>query len=526
MANKVLLIVIDQFRADCLAGSLADAVALPHLQSLMGDATHFNQHYTVTTPCGPSRASLLTGLYAMNHRSVRNGTPLAKHHLTIGHHMRKAGYEPMLFGYTDVSADPNGLHENNPDLKSMEGLAPGFAEIVRMRMYSPGSWVGYLKSRGYPIPEVDWDLYKPVLDKATASEQFPDGSPIRSKALYSSSDSDTAYLTDRTIEELSVRESSDWFAMLTYVRPHPPFVAPEPYNTMFSPELLPVPRRSGSLEELKASHPFFDNYFSAPSNHKIYHGFDGDLVNLSELQIAELRSVYLGLAFEVDHHIGRMIKYLKNSNQYNDTLIIVTADHGEMLGDQWMWGKNTPLDAALHIPLIIRDPRQPNSFGKQISAITESIDIASTLVDWIDTNPDNKTFGSFDGYSLLPLLSGPTPESWRKHAFTEAELGQPDQATHFQTEFGLEASQANYAVLRTEGAKYVHFNGGLPPLFFDLNNDPYEQRNIANNQESTEALKQFSSMMLDHRMTNAYHALSNSKLTPQGLITNYRNLQT
>jgi len=91
MANKILLFVIDQLRADCLIGSLAQTVPLPHLQALMSEATSFNQHYTVTTPCGPSRASLLTGLYAMNHRSVRNGTPLAKHHLTIGHHMRKAG---------------------------------------------------------------------------------------------------------------------------------------------------------------------------------------------------------------------------------------------------------------------------------------------------------------------------------------------------------------------------------------------------------------------------------------------------
>jgi len=424
----------------------------------------------------------------------------------------------MLFGYTDVSADPTGLHADDPDLKSMEGLAPGFAEIVRMRMYSPGSWVGYLKAKGYPVPNDDWDLYKPVLDKATASTHFPDGSPIRSKALYSSNDSDTAYLTNRTIEELSVRESSDWFAMTTYVRPHPPFVAPEPYNTKFAPESLPGPQRAGSLEELRASHPFFNNYFSAPSNHKIYHGFDGDLVNLSELQIAEIRSVYLGLAFEVDHHIGRLIEYLKASNQYDDTLIIVTADHGEMLGDQWLWGKNTPLDAALRIPLVIRDPRQPISFGKQITAITESIDIASTLVDWIDTDPDNKSFSSFDGCSLLPLLSGPAPENWRNHAFTEAELGQPGQTTHFQTEFGLKASEANYAVLRTENAKYVHFNGGLPPMLFDLNNDPLEQRNIANSPDSSEALKRFSSIMLDHRMTNAYHALSNSALSPLGLI--------
>lgn len=519
MANNVMLIVIDQFRADCLSGSLANAVALPHLQSLMRDATLFNQHYTVTTPCGPSRASLLTGLYAMNHRSVRNGTPLAKHHTTIGHHMRKAGYEPMLFGYTDVSADPTDLHANDPDLKSVEGLAPGFAEVVRMRMYSPGSWVGYLKGKGYSVPNDDWDLYKPVLDQATASEHFPDGSPIRSKALYSSEDSDTAYLTNRTLEELSVRESSDWFAMLTYIRPHPPFVAPAPYNTMFSPESLPAPQRAGSLEALRASHPFFNNFFGAPSNHKIYHGFNGDLINLSERQIAEIRSVYLGLAFEVDHHIGRIIDYLKASNQYDDTLIIVTADHGEMLGDQWLWGKNVPLDAALRIPLIIRDPRQPTSFGQHISSITESIDIAPTLVDWIDADPDNQPWGCFDGSSLLPLLSGHRPENWRTHAFSEAELGQPGQATHYQTEFDLKASQANYAVLRTENAKYVHFNGGLPPMFFDLNADPHELRNIADSPESNNEIKTHSSLMLDHRMTNANQTLSRLRITTQGLFT-------
>jgi arylsulfatase A-like enzyme len=118
MAKNILLVVIDQFRADCLAmpASLSQSVELPNLRALMQDGMTFNQHYTVTTPCGPSRASLLTGLYAMNHRSVRNGTPLGNHHKSLGNYMRAVGYEPTLFGYTDTSADPDGRHPEDPDL--------------------------------------------------------------------------------------------------------------------------------------------------------------------------------------------------------------------------------------------------------------------------------------------------------------------------------------------------------------------------------------------------------------------------
>ena len=107
--GKVLFIVMDQMRADCVTGALAEAARLPNLRALMAEAVTFTSHYTVTVPCGPARASLLTGLYAMNHRSVRNGTPLARHHTNLALELRKAGREPLLFGYTDTSPDPEGL---------------------------------------------------------------------------------------------------------------------------------------------------------------------------------------------------------------------------------------------------------------------------------------------------------------------------------------------------------------------------------------------------------------------------------
>lgn len=420
----------------------------------------------------------------------------------------------MLFGYTDVSADPSGLHPDDPDLKSYEGLAPGFAEMLRLRLDTPGAWVGYLKAKGYELPDNYWDLYKPPLDQQTATEEDPLGSPIRSPALYAAEHSDTAFLTDRTLEELSGRESDAWFSLVTYIRPHPPLVAPSPYNTVYAPETLPEPMHGLPLAELRQSHPFFNAYFSEPTNFGLYMGFDGEQDRISARHIQEMRAVYLGLALEVDHHIGRLLDYLRISGQYDDTLIVVTADHGEMLGDQHQWGKVCPFDAALKIPLIIRDPRQPDSFGQTVSAFTESVDIAPTLAEWSGAEP----YSGYDGRSLLPLLSGVTPADWRQQVFAEAELGDLSKPTQFQKATRLSAERANFALLQDSHFKYVHFNGELDPLLYDLQSDPNEFYNIANDDKSIHTLSRMASRMLDHRMTYGERAMSRLKITPEGLF--------
>ena len=239
----------------------------------------------------------------------------------------------MLFGYTDISADPHGLHPNDPDLKSYEGLAPGFAEIVRMRAETDYSWLADLKAKGYELPANHADVFRPVPENRNNAPAITD------PAFYAAEDSDTAFLTDQTIRELSVRTDHSWFAMVTYIRPHPPFVAPAPYNSMFSPEALPEPQQPLNVEQQKALHPFYDAFFSEPSNRELFHGFDGQMDNLSPQQSAELRAVYLGLVAELDHHIGRLFESLKQNGQYDDTLIIFTSDHGEMLGDHFPVGK-------------------------------------------------------------------------------------------------------------------------------------------------------------------------------------------
>ena len=131
--RNVLFVVIDQLRADCLYGALAAHVALPNLRALMADGVSFRNHYSVVNPCGPSRASMLTGQYAMNHRATRNGTPLPHDTPNLATEVRKAGWLPLLFGYTDSAQDPRVHAPGDPALRSYEEVMPGFREAVEMR---------------------------------------------------------------------------------------------------------------------------------------------------------------------------------------------------------------------------------------------------------------------------------------------------------------------------------------------------------------------------------------------------------
>lgn len=497
-------------RADCLNGALANHIEMPNLRELMQEGVTFNQHYTVTTPCGPARASLLTGLYAMNHRSVRNGTPLSNAHPTIATEMRKAGYEPMLFGYTDASIDPTGMHPNDPSLKTYESASPGFAEIVRMRQDSGSqSWRGELKSKGYDVPLNPMDMYRPVPQDHSNNPRISD------PALFSAEDSDTAFLTNRTIQELSVRTEEDWFAFVSYIKPHPPFVAPAPYNTMYSPNAVPKPNCPHSIASQKTKHPFYSAFFCEPANHSLFHGFDGRMDALSDEEIAEIRAVYFGLISELDHNLGRLMDSLKETGQYDDTLIIFTSDHGEMLGDHFQWGKNSFHDPALHVPLIIRDPRNRKAAGTVVDDFTQSIDIGPTLFQWVG-HP--VPIGA-NGQSLKPFLEGKQPQIWRDYMFAEIDLSDPVTPTRHQREFGVLAKQSNYAILREKQYKYVHFNGGLPPLLFDLSLDPNEADNLAADPAYAGELQRLSAKMLDHHMTHAHHALSDMRITKNGVET-------
>ena len=498
-AGNVLFITIDQLRADCLNGALANYVEMPNLRALMGEATVFNRHFSVTNPCGPSRASMLTGRYAMNHRSIRNGTPMRHDTPNIATEMRKAGYLPMLYGYTDTSADPRVHHPEDPAVQSYEHPMSGFHEVVEMRLEESFPWRSHLLDRGYVFKNY-MDVYKPV---------SPDGIKPRlnDPALYASEDSDTAFLTDRFLNSIAAYQGSDWFAHLTYIRPHPPLVAPEPYNRMYDPAQLPLPDRLASEADERALHPFFGPLIDKSALRSCVVGFDK--VDPTEKNMQTLRAIYLGLATEVDHHIGRVIQYLKASGLYDKTLLVITADHGEMLGDRYSWGKMSVFDAAYKTPLIIRVPGE--RAGRMVNDPTESIDIAPTILDWVGQMAPN----SMDGRSLLPLIRDETPRDWRSYTFSELDFSEPENPTAWQSSLGTGNSDSCLSILRDARFTLVEFAADLPPLLFD-HQGRGEHENVAERPEFSRDLARLCRRMLRHRMRNADHTLSLDSITPHG----------
>ena len=128
--TNVLLITADQWRGECLSILRHPVVRTPNLDALAADGVLFRNHYAQCAPCGPSRASLLTGMYMMNHRSVRNGTPLDARFTNIALEVRKGGYEPGLIGYTDTSLDPRSLHHADPARRHYGNVLPGMRDLV------------------------------------------------------------------------------------------------------------------------------------------------------------------------------------------------------------------------------------------------------------------------------------------------------------------------------------------------------------------------------------------------------------
>ncbi|MBT8166765.1 phosphonate monoester hydrolase [Phaeobacter gallaeciensis] len=497
--KNVLFVIIDQLRADCVFGALSDHVDLPNLRAFMDEAVTFKRHYSAVNPCGPSRASLLTGQYSMNHRSVRNGTPLRHDTPSVASEMRKAGYVPMLFGYTDTSQDPRAFHTNDPAMHTYEYPMAGFHEMLEMRFEMSYPWRSHLMNNGYSFDSYE-QVYQPVSPTGAAPR-------VNDPALYRAEDSDTAFLTDRFLATMPAYADQSWFAHLTYIRPHPPMVAPAPYNNMYDLDQIPLPARLADTNAELAIHPFCGPAQASATPARFVVGFP-DLEPTDE-NVQTLRTLYFGLATEVDLHIGRVIQFLKDSGQYDDTLVVITADHGEMLGDRHSWGKFSVYDAAYHTPLVIRAPGL--SAGTEVTVPTESIDITPTILDWVGQEIPN----SMDGRSLMPFLRGETPQDWRGYSFSELDFSDPETPSLWEQALGTGPSDSSLGILRDDRFTLVEFAADLPPILFD-HEDAGEFANVADQPAYQADLNRLTRQMLRHRMRNMDHTLSLDSITNDG----------
>ena len=506
--RRVLFIAADQWRGDSLSAVGHAQVKTPHIDALAADGVLFRNHYCQASPCGPARTSMLTGMYLMNHRSGRNGTPLDARHSNLALEARKGGYDPALFGYTDTSVDPRRYPAGDPALKTYEGVLPGFTVGLQLPDHM-APWIADLKAKGYPITGRH-DVYKPVPDYPGAKGRGHTFSP----PVFTADDSETTFIANALLKYLSVRRDQNWFVHQVFLRPHPPVIAPEPYNAMYDPAGVALPRRAASPEAEAAQHPYLAHTLKNQREIGWYTDHPMSLQEIDEAEIRQIRATYYGMISQVDDQVGRIVAHLKATGEYDHTLIIFTCDHGEMLGDHWMWGKEGYFDGAYHIPLVIRDPRgaADRARGRVVEEFSEAIDLMPTILEWLGLEVPAQC----DGLSLLPFLDGQTPPKWREEAHWEYDFRDPVRQGP-ETALGITSDQCSLAVLRGRRYKYVHF-AALPPLLFDLQADPQETRNLADDPAHQPQLLDCASRMLSWRMTHAERVLANMFLTADGVV--------
>jgi len=505
--KNVLLIVVDQWRGDTMPHT-GHHIKLPNVERLAAEGVTFANHYTQAVPCAPGRASLLTGMYMMNHRATQNTVPLDARHTNIAWEARKAGYEPALVGYTTTTPDPRYTNHEDPRFRVLGGEMDGWRVVgsVGLQMESYFAWVAH---RWPDMPETPEDMWLPR--DASPDEIGATASPSRVPEEFS----DSAYFTEKALEYLRGTRNKPWFLHLGYYRPHPPYIAPDPWNAMYDPADSPEPIRADTAEKEGEQHPLVDFYLNNVERKSFFRHGKGLAKDMSIDEVKQLRATYYGLMSEVDAQLGRVFDYLKESGQWEDTLIIFTSDHAEQLGDHHLLGKLGYYDQSFHIPMIVRDPRPEadSTRGTVVTAFTETIDTVPTILQWLDTPLPR----SCDGASLLPFVTqGKTPANWRTEVHYEFEFRDifyvmPEQ--HMGT--GLDDSAL--AVIQDHDYKYVHFTNA-PPLFFDLKADPGQFTNLANDPAYQSIMLTYAQKMISWRMRYMERTLTAYSASPEGLI--------
>lgn len=480
---NVVFITVDQWRGD-LAPGRKSWLNTPNLDALAAEAVSFAAHYCQAYPCGPARASLLTGLYPHKHRSIQNGSPLDARHRTLFQAARAVGYAPILFGYTDTTLDPRQLTAGDPARANYENVAPGL-DIGCLLDEAARPWIAHLIKKGINVP-----------DPSKGRDQVFKLRNLGEPTVFDAEDSETAFLTDRFLAHLSTQGTEPLFAHISYIAPHPPFAAASHWLEqidMQSVELPQIPYRA------KAEHPLMQAYRNTLSVGSFVPNASGAPHQASPEVIRAIRRAYAALALEVDFHVGRIIDALKAGNSWEKTIFILSGDHGEQLFDHGLLGKLGWFDASAHIPLIIRAPGMPG--GKTIGAFTEAVDVFPTLIDLLGLEHDI----NLDGRSLLPHLMGQST-AWRDAVYWSHDFRNLRDLT-FERQLSLPSALCNLHVVRTSEFKYVHFPG-LPPVFYNLTEDPHE----STDRTADPAMRTFRTegleRLLNHRLSHENEELS------------------
>ena len=520
---NVLWIMVDQLRWDYLGCYGARHIDTPNLDWLASRGVRFTRAYVQSPICGPSRMSFYTGRYVRSHGSTWNGFPLRVGEPTLGDHLREIGVKCALVGKTHMIPDREGMNRLGIEPDSTIGALVsecGFEVYVRDDGTNHSDYPNrhaddydqYLRGRGMEgeNPWEEWANTAIGPDGELRSGWMLENAPYAARVP--KQHSETAWLTRRGIEFMEARDDKPWLCHLSYIKPHWPYLAPAPYNDMYSAADLPPVNRD--ISERQTDHPLMQAWMDM----RVSRSFSRD-------EVRDLVApVYMGLIKELDDQLGRLFAFLRESNRLDDTMIVFCSDHGDNMGDHWMGEKDLFYDCSARIPLIIYDPRRQADAARGTSScsLVEGIDLAPTFLEFFggESRPH-----ILEGRSLQPLLHGETPE-WREFCVSEYDYSTRDS----RRAVGVDQGDARLTMIFDGRWKYIHVER-MRPLLFDLETDPRELSDLGNDPAYEDQIERMHNLHFEwtrrHHSRVTMSAQTVEEMTdnkePPGIMIGYRD---
>ena len=466
MQPNILFVMADQLRWDYLGCSGHPHIRTPVIDGLARRGVAFARAFVQAPVCGGSRMSFYTGRYNVTHGATYNNFPLRLDEKTIGDYLRPLGYRVALVGKTHMAVDRETMRRLGIDPGSSPGVLAaqcGFEAYERDDGLHPDQSADPDLAYNRWLRQLGYAGDNPWHDFANSAESA-DGEVLsgwsmrhaRLPARVREEHSETAYMTDRALAFIDEAGDGPWCLHLSYIKPHWPYVAPAPYHAMYGPEHV-VPALRSEAERIDP-HPVVAAFMAHEES-----------VNFSRDEVREtVIPTYMGLISQLDHHLGRVLTHLERKGLAGNTIVVVTSDHGDYLGDHWLGEKDLFHESVVRVPLIVVDPRHAADAtrGAEVADLIETIDLAPTFLDWAGGPGEPHRL---EGRSLAPMIAGRRPDDWRDAAFCDSDFA----LRHARRRLGLPPDRARGYMVRTARWKYVLFED-FPPQLFDLDADPDE----------------------------------------------------
>lgn len=394
---NILLITSDQQHYNTL-GVTNPEIQTPALDRMAGEGTRYTRAYCPNPTCSPTRASLITGLYPSSHGCWAIGVKLPEDVPTVGDLFQAHGYDATLIGkahFQPLASRPGMVSlESQPHMRDLafwqefHGPWYGFNHVETARMHANESHAG----QHYAL----WMAEKGLTNWRDYFAEWPPRADDKYTGPYYMRDAltwdlpeeyhHTHWVGERTIAnmERSVAAEKPFFLWASFFDPHPPYVVPEPWASMYDPARLTLSGyRAGEFDTMP---PHFARTREANPDWSAYqepggsglHGFHSHLH--TEVELRRSLAAYYGMTSLIDQEVGRILDYLDQTGLSENTLVVYTTDHGHLIGQHGLIAKGAfHYEDLLRVPMLVRQPGTVPA-GQVSDALQSLVDYPQTFL--------------------------------------------------------------------------------------------------------------------------------------------------